>query len=151
MGTKVSDVMTARPHAVTPDTPVSQVAELMAAEDVGAMPIVDGDRLLGLITDRDIVVRAIAKGKDPRGMPVSEVATEDVVAVAPNDDLSEALKLMAQYQVRRVPVVDGESHLVGVISQADVALTTKEKTTGEVVESISRAPGGPRVQSPPKE
>ncbi len=147
MGTRVSEVMTARPRAVTPDTPLSQVAELMVAEDVGALPIVDGDRLLGLITDRDIVVRAVAKGKDPRGMPASEVATEEVVAVGPDDDLSEALKLMAQYQIRRLPVVTGESHLVGVVSQADVALSAKEKTTGDVVESISQEPRGPRVGS----
>jgi CBS domain-containing protein len=91
MGTRVSEVMTARPLAVGPDTPISQVAELMATEDVGVLPIVHGDRLLGVITDRDIVVRAVAKGKDPSGMPVSQVATEDVVAVRVDDDLSEAL------------------------------------------------------------
>jgi|SoiMethySBSTD1v2_1073268.scaffolds.fasta_scaffold874592_1 CBS domain-containing protein len=147
MGTNVKDVMTTRPRAVTPDTELSQVAELMASEDIGVIPVVKEDRLLGLITDRDIVVRAVAKGKDPRGMPVSEVATEEVVAVGADDDLSNALRLMAHYQVRRLPVVDSDNRLIGVVSQADVALTTKEKTTGEVVESISQAPAGPRVQS----
>jgi CBS domain-containing protein len=148
MGTRISEVMTARPRAVPPETPLSQVAELMAAEDVGAMPIVDRDRLLGVVTDRDIVVRAIAKGKDPRSMPVSEVATEEVVAVGPDDDLSEALRLMAQHQVRRLPVIDGDSRLIGVVSQADVALSTKEKTTGAAVEAISQPPSGPRVDAP---
>jgi CBS domain-containing protein len=69
MGTKVGDVMTARPRCVAPETPLTQVAELMETEDVGAVPILDGEQLAGMITDRDIVVRAIAKGKDPRGMP----------------------------------------------------------------------------------
>ena len=70
MGTKVRDVMTARPRAVTADTPVTQVAELMESEDVGAIPVLDGEQLTAIVTDRDIVLRAVAKGKDPRGMPV---------------------------------------------------------------------------------
>jgi CBS domain-containing protein len=105
--------------------------------------VVEGDRLVGIVTDRDIVVRAIAKGKDPSGMPASEVSSRELVTVSPDDDLSDALKLMAQYQVRRLAVTDDE-RLVGVVSQADVALQGKDKKTGEVVESISREPQGPR-------
>ena len=145
MATKVRDVMTTRPRVVTPDTPVAQVAELMEAEDVGAIPVLDGDRLVGMVTDRDIVVRAVAKGKDPRGMPVSEISSRDLVTVDPERNLSDALRLMAEYQVRRLAVVDKEEHLVGVVSQADVALESKEKTTGELVEEISRPPQGPRT------
>jgi CBS domain-containing protein len=145
MGTHVGDVMTTRPRSVTPDTPVSQVAELMAAEDVGAIPVVEGDRLVGMVTDRDIVVRAVAKGKDPRGMPVAEVSTRELVTVDPDDDLSDALQLMAEHQVRRLPVVADENRLVGVISQADVALVSKEKAAGEMLEEISRPPSGPRT------
>jgi len=104
MGTKVHEVMTTRPRAVTPQTPVTEVAELMQTDDVGAVPIVDGDRLVGIVTDRDIVVRAIAQGKDPRGMPASEVSSRELVTVHPDDDLSEALELMAQHQVRRLAV-----------------------------------------------
>ena len=72
MGTNVRDVMTARPRCAAPDTPLTQVAELMQAEDVGAIPVLEGDLLVGMITDRDIIVRAIAKGKDPRDMPTRE-------------------------------------------------------------------------------
>jgi CBS domain-containing protein len=145
MATKVRDVMTTRPRCVTPDTPVSQVAELMEAEDVGSIPVLDGDRLAGMVTDRDIVVRAVAKGKDPRGMPVSEIWSRELVTVDPGKNLSDALQLMAQYQVRRIPVIDEAEHLVGVVSQADIALEAREKTTGELVEEISRPPEGPRT------
>src|ERR687896_159140 len=145
MGTKVHEVMTERPRAVTPETPLSEVAEVMESEDVGAVPIVDGDRLVGIITDRDIVVRAIAKGKDPRGMPAADVSSRELVTVNPDDDLSDALKLMAQYQVRRLAVTAEDERLVGVVSQADVALHAKDKEAGELLESISRQPQGPRT------
>ena len=144
MGTKIGDVMTTRPRCVSPDTPISQVAELMESEDIGSVPVLDGEQLAGMITDRDIVIRAIAQGKDPRGMPVREVSTRDVVTVSPDHDLSDALQLMAQHQVRRLPVVDEDNRLVGIVSQADVALEAKEKAVGEMVEEISKPPVGPR-------
>jgi CBS domain-containing protein len=145
MGTKVREVMTDRPRAVSPDTSLSEVARLMESEDVGALPILDGEQLTGMITDRDIVVRAIAKEKDPKGMPVRDVATPEVVVVNADEDLDEALKLMASHQVRRLPVVDDDFRLVGMLAQADVAREVKEKTTGELVEEISQPPSGPRV------
>jgi len=145
MGTKVHEVMSQRPRAVSPDTSVLEVAEVMDQEDVGSVPVLEGDRLAGIVTDRDITVRAVAKGKDPRGMPVREITTRDVVTVGPDDDLADTLKLMASYQVRRIPVVDSEEHLVGVVSQADVALEAKEKAVGQLVEDISRPPQGPRT------
>jgi CBS domain-containing protein len=144
MGTKVRDVMTAHPRFAAPDTPLSQVAELMEAEDVGSIPVLDGDELAGMITDRDIVVRAIAKGKDPRGMATSEISSSELVTVRPDHDLSEALHLMAQHQVRRLPVVDDENRLVGVVSQADVALEAKDKSVGEMVAEISKPSQGPK-------
>jgi CBS domain-containing protein len=144
MGMNVGDVMTARPRCAAPDTPLSQVAELMATEDVGAIPILDGDRLVGMITDRDIVVRAVAKEKDPRGMPSREISSGEIVTVGPDQDLSDALHLMAQHQVRRLPVVDDENRLVGVVSQADVALEAQDKSVGEMVAEISKRPQEPR-------
>ena len=144
MGTKVADVMTQRPRAVGPQTPLSEVAQLMESDDVGAVPLVEGDRLVGIVTDRDIVVRAIAKGKDPTGMPASAISSRELVTVHPDDDLSDALELMAQHQVRRIAVTADE-RLVGVVSQADVARQGKDKATGEVVEGISREPQGPRT------
>jgi CBS domain-containing protein len=144
VGTNVRDVMTTRPLCAAPDTPLNQVAELMDAEDVGAIPVLDGDQLVGMITDRDIIVRAIAKGKDPRGMPTREISSSDVVTVGPDLDLSDALLLMAQHQVRRLPVVDDENRLVGVVSQADVALEVKDKSVGQMLAEISKPPEGPR-------
>jgi CBS domain-containing protein len=145
MGANVRDVMTTRPRAVSADTPLSQVADLMATEDVGAVPIVDGDRLIGMVTDRDIVVRVVAKGKDPRGMRAVEASSQELVTVGPDQDLDEALRLMASHQVRRLPVIDDEERLVGVVSQADVALEVKEKKAGEMLEDISQPPRGPRT------
>jgi CBS domain-containing protein len=100
---------------------------------------------VGIVTDRDIVVRAVAKGKDPRGMPASEVSSGELVTVNPDDDLSDALKLMAQYQLRRLAVTAEDESLVGVVSQADVAVHAKEKEAGELLSEISRPPQGPRT------
>jgi CBS domain-containing protein len=145
MATKVHEIMTARPRAVTPDTPVSEAAQLMEEEDVGSLPVLDGEELVGMVTDRDIVIRAVAKGKDPRGMPVRDVATREVVTVNADDSLGDALDLMAAHQVRRLPVVSEDRQLVGVLSQADAAIHAKEKQVGEMLEDISRPPEGPRV------
>ena len=116
--------MTGRPRAVTPETPLTEVAHMMEMEDVGSIPVVENDRLVGIVTDRDIVVRAIAKGKDPKGMPASAVSTRELVTVGPDDDLSDALELMVRHQVRRLAVMGEDEQLVGVISQADVARGT---------------------------
>jgi CBS domain-containing protein len=145
MGKNVADVMTARPRCATPDTPLQEVAQIMEAEDVGAVPVIDGDRLVGMVTDRDIVVRALAQGKDPRGMPARFAASQELVSVKPDQGLDDALRLMAQSQVRRLPVVDDDDRLVGIISQADLALEMKDKVTGELLEEISQPPTGPRV------
>ena len=145
MGLKVHEVMTDRPRCVTPETPVTEAAQLMKSDDIGSLPILDGEQLAGMVTDRDIVVRAIAEGKDPRGMPVREVASRELVTVHADDDLSTALKLMAAQQVRRLPVVDDDNRLVGIVAQADVAVEAKEKAVGEMVEEISKSPTGPRL------
>jgi CBS domain-containing protein len=94
-----------------------------------------------MITDRDIVVRAVATAKDPRKMPSREISSGQLVTVAPDQDLSAALHLMAQHQVRRLPVVDDGNRLVGVVSQADVALEMKDKSVGEMVAEISEPQG----------
>ena len=137
MGKSVRDVMSADPCAIEADRPVSYAAKMMKQEDVGLAPIVDGDRLVGTLTDRDIAVRVVAEGRDPQSTPVRDVATTKVVTVEPSQDLDEALRLMAQHQVRRLPVVEGE-RLVGVLAQADVARQSDDAKTGDVVEQISR-------------
>jgi len=146
MGTKISEVMTQRPRAVTPQTSVREAAQLMDQEDVGSLPVVDeGARLVGILTDRDVAVRVVGKGLDPDESTVGDVASTDVLALTPDHDLDEALTLMAREQVRRVPIVVRENELVGMLAQADIARAEKEKTTGEVVEAISRPPRGPRI------
>jgi CBS domain-containing protein len=131
---------------VTAQMKVREAARLMDEEDVGSLPVVDeGERLIGIVTDRDVAVRVVGRGLDADNTPVVEVATRDVVAVTPDHDLDDALRVMAKEQVRRVPVVMNENQLVGMLAQADVAKVGKEKETGELVEAISRAPGGPRV------
>jgi CBS domain-containing protein len=97
-----------------------------------------------MITDRDIVVRAIAKDVDPRAMPSKEISSGELVTVGPDHDLSDALHLMAQHQVRRLPVVDDENRLVGVVSQADIAIEAKDKSVGEMVADISKPSEGSR-------
>jgi CBS domain-containing protein len=146
MGTKIAEVMTQRPRAVTAQMTVREAARLMDEEDVGSLPVVDeGERLIGIVTDRDVAVRVVGRGLDADRTPVVEVATRDVVAVTPDHDLDDALRVMAKEQVRRVPVVMNENQLVGMLAQADVAKVGKEKETGELVEAISRTPRGPRV------
>ncbi|MGN6430345.1 MAG: CBS domain-containing protein [Gaiellaceae bacterium] len=146
MGMKIAEVMTDRPRAITRQTSIREAAQLMGEEDVGSLPIVDETtRLVGIVTDRDIAIRAVGRGVDTDRTSVAEIASDEVYAVTPDDDLDDALQTMAHAQVRRVPVVVRENELVGIVSQADVARVTKDKTTGDVVEAISRSPGGPRV------
>jgi CBS domain-containing protein len=146
MGTKINEVMTDRPRAVTPQTSVRETARLMEEEDIGSLPVVeDGSRLVGIVTDRDVAVRVVAGGLDPDSTRVGQVASAEVITLTPDHDLDEALELMAHAQVRRLPIVVRENELVGMLTQADVARTSKEKSTGEVVQAISQQPGGPRV------
>jgi CBS domain-containing protein len=149
MGTKIAEVMTQRPRAVTPQTTVREAAQLMEEEDVGSLPVVDaGTRLIGIVTDRDVALRVVGGGRDSNTTVVGDVASRDVVALSPDHDVADALTLMAQEQVRRIPIVVREHELVGMLAQTDIALAEKEKAAGEVVGAISRAPGGPRVARP---
>ena len=136
MGKKITEVMSSNPCAIEADKPVAYAAKMMKDENVGLAPIVEGDRLVGTLTDRDIVTRVVADGRDPQTVSVREVATTDLVTIDPQQDLDDALKLMASHQVRRLPVVE-DGRLVGVVAQADVAREGKDKKTGELVEEIS--------------
>jgi CBS domain-containing protein len=137
MGKSVKDAMTSEVKTATLAQSLTDAAKLMKQEDVGSIPVVDGDRLVGVLTDRDIVVRGIADGSDPNAVQVGAIASRDVVTVRSDDDLDEALRLMAQHQVRRLPVVDN-GQLVGVVATADVAHEAKEKDVGHLVEEISK-------------
>jgi CBS domain-containing protein len=138
MAKTVREVMTSKLCSIDTDKTVTYAAKMMRDEDVGIAPIVEGDRLVGVLTDRDIAVRVVAEGRDPEQVKVTEVASRDLVTLDPQQDLDEALRLMAQHQVRRLPVVEEDGRLVGVVAQADVAQQADERRTGEVVEQISR-------------
>jgi CBS domain-containing protein len=138
MGKTIQKLMTPNPRTVTADATLLEAAKAMRDEDAGVIPVVDGDRLVGVVTDRDIVVRAIADGKDPGSTKVGEIASKDLITVDPQQELAEALRLMAQYQVRRLPVVEEDGRLAGIVAQADIARAGDDVRTGEVVEQISQ-------------
>jgi CBS domain-containing protein len=137
MGKNVKDVMTSNPTTAKADASVVEAARIMRDEDAGIVPVVENDRLIGTLTDRDIAVRVVAEGRDPQSTPVRDAASTDLVTVQPEQDLSEALQLMARHQVRRLPVVEND-RLVGIVAQADVARESDEQQTGELVEEISK-------------
>lgn len=141
--TTVRDAMTPGVETVEPSQALREAAKLMKSGDFGSVPVVENGRLVGMLTDRDIVVRAVAQGLDPSSAQVGEVASTSPITVEPDQDLAEALRLMAQHRVRRLPVVD-DGKLVGVLSQADVALEGKDKEVGEVVQEISQPTSTPR-------
>jgi CBS domain-containing protein len=138
MGKSVQDVMTSNPCTIDADKPVAYAAKMMKQENVGIAPIVEGNRLVGTLTDRDIVLRVVAEGKDPQTVIVREVASTAPVTVDPQEGLDEALQLMTTHQVRRLPVVEEDGRVVGVLAQADVAEEAKAKKTGQLVEEISK-------------
>jgi CBS domain-containing protein len=134
---QIKELMTVKPRTVKQGDSIVDAAKLMKGEDTGVAPIVDGDRLVGVITDRDIAIRVVAEGRDPQSTKVEDVASQNLVTIDPQQDLDEALRLMAQHQVRRLPVVEEDGKLVGIIAQADVARHADAERTGEVVEEIS--------------
>lgn len=136
--TTVRKVMTPEPTTVESSAPVVAAARVMRDEDVGPVPVCEGGRLVGVVTDRDIVIRVVAEGKDPQATTVSDIASTELVTVDPQQTLDEALRLMAQHQVRRLPVVEEDGTLVGIVAQADVALQGDDAETGQIVEQISR-------------
>ena len=138
MAKTVREAMTSKLCSIETDKTVAYAAKVMRDEDVGIAPIVEGDRLVGVLTDRDIAVRVVAEGGDSEQTKVTDVMSRDLVTLDPDQDLDEALRLMARHQVRRLPVVEEDGRLVGVVAQADVAQHAGDQQTGEVVEQISR-------------
>ena len=137
MGQRIREVMTSNPSTIEPNKTVADAARIMKQEDAGVVPVTENGRLTGMVTDRDIAIRVVAEGKDPKSTPVREVASKDLVTIDPQQDLDEALRLMAQHQVRRLPVVEEDGRLVGVVAQADVARHGDDTKTGQVVQEIS--------------
>jgi CBS domain-containing protein len=136
---KVRDIMTKNPETVAPGTSVSDVALMMRDLDVGIIPVVNEDELMGVITDRDIVIRVVASGLNPIDVGVQDFLSPNPVSVSPDDDVDTARDLMAERQIRRLLVTDG-SKLVGILSIGDVAIKDQgdDSGTGQVLEEISQ-------------
>ena len=138
---KVGEIMTRGVEIANPDDTVQQAASRMAELDVGVLPVGENDRLVGMLTDRDIAIRAVAEGR-ATDAPVSEIMSGGVKTCGPNDSVESAMELMGREQVRRVPIVDERGSLVGVVAQADVVrMAGKDRQAEKVVEKISQ-PGG---------
>ena len=131
------DLMTSPAECLAPDETLVDAARMFSKYDVGSMPVVDGDTLVGVITDRDIIVEGVAKNLDLPNTQISKIMSKNVVTVQVTDDALAVARVLADKQIRRVPVVDGD-RVVGVVSQADVALELDNATAGEVVEDISK-------------
>ena len=139
MAKKARDIMTPEAQCVGEKDTVLDAAKRLAELGVGAMPICgEDDRLKGMLTDRDIVVKVLAQGKDPGSTTAGELGEGKPVTIGADDTATEALRTMAEHQVRRLPVIDGHD-LIGMVSQADVARNLDEEDVGELVEAISKA------------
>jgi CBS domain-containing protein len=139
MSKLAKDVMTPDPQCCSPETPLNEVASLMVECDCGEIPVVDNaNRLIGVVTDRDIVCRIVAKGKNPSSETAQDAMTQPVVAVTADTTLDEIVAVMEENQIRRVPVVDAQGCCCGIIAQADVAMVARESEVGELVREVSR-------------
>jgi CBS domain-containing protein len=138
MAESIRELMTVNPRSLESGSTVTEAARLMRDEDVGIVPVTEGEKLVGTVTDRDIAIRVVAEGKSPETVTVGEIASRELVTIDPQQDLDEALKLMAKHQVRRLPVVEEDGKLVGIVAQADVARHASDEQTGDLVEDISK-------------
>ena len=137
----VRDVMTPNPECVSERDSIRDVARIMKEQDTGVVPVVDGKKIIGLITDRDIVVRGIAEGREMSTVKVNEIMSKSVRSVKEDTPLTEVLDLMSSAEIRRVPVVNGDNELVGIVSLGDIDTNSSaDGRVGKAVESISEAP-----------
>lgn len=139
MAKKAEDIMTRHPQTVTPETPIQQAAQLMQTADTGVLPVVESQgsrRPVGVITDRDITLRVVAEGRT--SATVRDAMTANVRTAKASDDLKDVMRVMADEQVRRIPVVDDRGELVGIIAQADLVLEADDRRAEETIEAISQ-------------
>lgn len=141
---KVSEVMTREVQTVRPDEPVQQAASFMLSADAGSIPVTDGDRLIGMITDRDITVRGIAKGYGP-DTPVRELMTNEIICARDDDDIEDVASKMSEAQVRRLPVIDRDERLCGIVSLGDLSREADDDCASEALEGVTQ-PGGQHQQ-----
>ena len=141
---KISEVMTRDVQTVRPDQPVQEAASFMLSVDAGSIPVSDGGRLVGMITDRDIAVRGVAKGYGP-DTPVRELMTDEIICVREDDDVDDVASKMSQAQVRRLPVIDEREQLCGIVSLGDLSREADSDCASEALEGVSQ-PGGQHQQ-----
>jgi CBS domain-containing protein len=122
---------------VSPDTPLMEIAQKMQKEDIGAMPVGEKDRLVGMITDRDIVCRGVATGRDLSNMTARDVMTKGITWCTDESDIEEALELMEKYQIRRLPVINGNKRMVGILSLGDISHAATRNMTCDMVKAVS--------------
>ncbi|HYC51018.1 MAG TPA: CBS domain-containing protein [Gemmatimonadaceae bacterium] len=135
---KIQDVMTRDPRSVSPQTTAREAAQLMKAEDVGIVPVVEGSQLVGVVTDRDLAVRIVAEGRDASTTVRDVMSSNRIATCRPDEDLDRAMETMAKEQVRRIPIVDERGALVGIVAQADVVRKAhNDRKAEETVERIS--------------
>lgn len=135
---QLSEIMTPNVKVVQPDSTLREAAHEMRQQDVGMLPVCDGDRLVGTVTDRDIVVRAVAEGRDLDELDVSQVMTPEVLYCFDDQEIEDAATVMNDHQVRRLPILNRDMHLVGIVSLGDVSVRTGEnQLAGETLEGVS--------------
>lgn len=135
---QLRDIMTRQVQLARLDMSLQEAAQIMRDHDIGALPVEDGGRIVGVITDRDITVRATAEGHGPLDWMVRDVMTQQVEYAFEEDDIETAARIMGERQIRRLPVLDHDKRLVGIVAQADLARTDHDPMTGDTVEKISR-------------
>jgi CBS domain-containing protein len=136
---QLKEIMTRNVEVANPDTRLQEAASKMKDLDVGVLPVCDGTRLVGMITDRDITIRAVAAGRDPGQTRVSDVMTPDLVYCFEDQDVQEAASMMEERQIRRLPIISRDKRLVGIVSLGDLAVdVSDEELTGEVLEQVSQ-------------
>lgn len=141
---QVKDVMTPQAEVVSPDATVEDAAETMKTLDIGVLPVCDEDGLVGILTDRDVVVRVVAEKRDPKAVRVGEAMTPNIVYCFEDDDLSRAASLLAEHQIRRLPVLSRDRNLVGIVSLGDLAVQEEGgPIAADALEDISQ-PSRPR-------
>ena len=146
---RVKDLMTAQAEVISPDATAEDAASVMKTLDIGVLPVCDEEGLVGILTDRDLVVRVLAAKRDPKAMLVGEAMTPSVVYCFEDDDVERAALVMAGQQIRRLPVLDRNRKLVGIISIGDIAVQGQSQLGGEVLEEVSQPTGPKRSDTPP--
>ena len=135
---QVSEILTREVETIGPDTSAREAAQRMRSMDVGSLPVCDGRRLLGMVTDRDLTLRILAEGRDPNATPVQDAMTPDVAYAFEDDDVQRAADIMKERQIRRLPIVNREKHLVGILAIGDIATHATDQLSGDTLEKVSQ-------------